>query len=161
MSRMNPEIAENLNAQIDLEFNTAFLFLSLSVQLKEYGMRGAGRWMRSRYHDMCEHTLRILDYLELQRVAVVMPTIAPVDYAWDSPPDLFRVAREHAGRITDAIHRLISLCRREADFSTEQLLMPSVRSQLLMEARLADFLRDLLRCGHDTSAILLFDKSLR
>ena len=154
---MNPEIAENLNNQISLEFNVAFL----SVQLKDYGMRGAGGWMRSRYHDTCEHTLHILDYLELRRTAVVMPTISPVDYTWDSPPDLFRLARDHAVVISDGIRHLISLCRRESDLATEQLLLPRVRSQLFLESRLSDMLRDLLRCGHDSSALLCFDHSLR
>ena len=158
---MNPEIAENLNNQISLEFNVAFLFLSLSVQLKDYGMRGAGGWMRSRYHDTCEHTLHILDYLELRRTAVVMPTISPVDYTWDSPPDLFRLARDHAVVISDGIRHLISLCRRESDLATEQLLLPRVRSQLFLESRPSDMLRDLLRCGHDSSALLCFDHSLR
>ena len=158
---MNPEIAERLNNQISLEFNTAFLFLSLSVQLKDYGMRGAGGWMRSRYHDTCEHTLHILGYLELCRIPVAMPTISPVEYSWDSPPDLFRLAREHASLISDAIHHLISLCRREADHATEQFLMPRIRSQVLLESRLSDILRDLLRCGRDASALLYFDHTLR
>ena len=158
---MNPEIAEKLNSQISLEFNTAFLFLSLSVQLKDYGMRGAGSWMRALYHDACEQSLHILDYLVLHHIPVVMPTISPIDYSWESPSDLFRLARDRTAIVSDAIHRLVTFCRQNSDFSTEQLLLPRIHSQLLLESRLADMLCVLLRCGHDVSALLLFDRSFR
>ena len=158
---MNPEIAEKLNNQISLEFNTAFLFLSLSVRLKDYGMRGAGGWMRTLYHNACDHSLRILDYLTMRHIPVVMPSISPVDYTWDSPSDLFSLAHSHATIVSDAIHRLIVLCRRESDFSTERILLPRIHSQLRLESRLADMLCVLLRCGHDASAIFLFDNSFR
>lgn len=157
---MNPRIADALNEQINRVFNAAFLYLSCSVDLKEYGMSGAGNWMRLHYHSECAHALNLLDYMEQRRIAVKMPHISPVDYIWESPPDLFRIAWEHEKIITTALHHLIALCRGEEDFATEQQLLPTVHMRVQEEDRTASILRELQRCGKDECALLNWDEKI-
>lgn len=157
---MNPEIADALNEQIRKEFNAAFLYLAFSVNMKEYGMRGAGRWLRLQYREECGHALRLLDYMEQRRVPVRMPRIDAPDYSWERPADLFRLAWEHEQMITRSINDLVSLCRREQDYATLGLLMDYVKEQVEEESQVEAILAALLRCGNDESALLQVDARL-
>ena len=157
---MNPEIAEALNEQIRKEFNAAFLYLAFSVNMKEYGMRGAGKWLRAQYREECGHALRLLDYMELRRVPVRVPAVEAPEYTWERPVDIFQLAWEHERMITQAIHSLVSLCAREQDYATQSLLMDYVDEQVEEESRVEDILSALHRCGNDTSALLQVDARL-
>lgn len=160
MAGMNPEIADALNEQIRMEFNAAFLYLAFSVNMKEYGMNGAGRWLRAQYREECGHALRLLDYMELRRVAVRVPRICSPDYTWEKPVDIFRLAWEHEQQVTQAIHALVELCRRERDYATEKLLMDYVEEQVEEENQVEAIVVALQRCGADESALLQLDARL-
>lgn len=157
---MNPEIAEAINEQIRKEFNAAFLYLSFSVQMKEYGMKGAGRWLRAQYREECGHALRLVDYMELRRVPVRMPRIDEPVYTWESPADIFRMALEHEQLITQAIHELAALCSREQDYATLALMTDYVKEQVEEESSVGEIAEALQRCGHDAAALLQLDARL-
>lgn len=158
--RMNPDIADAINDQIRKEFNAAFLYLSFSVNMKDYGMRGAGKWLRAQYREECGHALRLLDYMQLRRVPVKVPSIAPADYTWERPLDIFRLAREHERMITQSIYSLVALCEREQDYATQSLLMDYVNEQVEEESRVEDIVAALQRCGNDESSLLQLDMRL-
>ena len=157
---MNPDIAEALNEQIRKEFNAAFLYLSFSVNLRSYGMNGAGRWMRAQYLEECGHAMRLLDYMELRRVPVRIPRIDEPTYTWNTPLELFQLAWEHERMITESIHALVTLCRREEDYATQGLLMDYVKEQLEEEDQVESIVVALRRCGNDESALLQLDMRL-
>ena len=160
MGGMNPEIAEAINEQIRKEFNAAFLYLSFSYNMKEYGMNGAGRWLRAQYLEECGHAMRLLDYMEQRRVPVRIPQISAPDYAWATPLDVFRLAWEHEQLITQSIHSIVSLCRQEEDYATQGLLMDYVKEQVEEESQVQGIVEALSRCGNDVSALLQLDARL-
>lgn len=157
---MNPDIATAINEQIGKEFNAAFLYLSFSVNMNEYGMKGAGRWLRAQYLEECGHALRLLDYMALRRVPVHIPQISSPDYTWNTPLDIFRLAWEHEQFITRSIHSIMSLCKREEDYATQGLLMEYVKEQVEEESQVEDIVDALSRCGQDASALLQLDAQL-
>lgn len=157
---MNPSIAEALNEQIRKEFTAAFLYLSFSVNMKEYGMKGAGRWLRAQYFEECGHALHLLDYMELRRIKVTIPPITAPDYEWHTPLDIFRLALEHEQLITQSIHALVTLCRDEQDYATQGMLMDYVKEQVEEEDQVSEIVESLRRCGNDESSLLQIDMRL-
>lgn len=157
---MNPEIADALNKQIRMEFNAAFLYLAFSVNMKEYGMKGAGRWLRAQYREECGHALRLLDYMELCRVPVRVPQIDAPHYEWERPVDIFRLALEHERMVTQSIHAMMTLCCREQDYATQALLTDYVTEQVEEESGIESIVEALQRCGNDESALLQLDTRL-
>ncbi|MCH5284117.1 MAG: ferritin [Akkermansiaceae bacterium] len=157
---MNPEIAEALHEQIHKEFTAAFLYLSFSVQMREYGLRGAGKWLRVQYREECGHALRLLDYLDRRRVPAHVPRIDTPDYTWETPLDVFRLALEHEQQITQSIHTLASLCYREQDYATLAELTDYITEQVEEENQVADIVAALKRCGNDASALFQLDLRL-
>lgn len=157
---MNPDIASALNDQIAKEFTAAFLYLSFSANMHQYGMNGAALWLRAQYYEECEHALRLQDYLLLRRIPVRMPVIDCQDYAWSSPLDVFRLALEHERMITLSIHNLLTLCRHEQDYATENLLLKYVDEQVEEEDSVENIVSALCRCANDESALMQLDARL-
>ena len=56
-------INEILNEQINKEFYSGYLYLSMSAHLKEVGLNGFAKWTRIQAKEEVEHGLKIFDYL--------------------------------------------------------------------------------------------------
>ena len=54
MKGMKENIIRALNNQIAMEFDSAFLYLAFSVDMREYGLRGLGHWLREQYREECQ-----------------------------------------------------------------------------------------------------------
>ena len=123
---MNPKIVTAVNKQIKLEFESAFLYLAFSGNLRQYGLPGMGHWMREQFREECGHALRFVSHLENRRARVIIPAVNAPVYEWEKPLDLFRMALEHERRITASIHELLTLCREEKEYATQCLLFDYV-----------------------------------
>ena len=149
---MNPIIVDAVNRQIRLEFESAFLYLAFSGNLRQYGLPGMGHWMREQYREECGHALRFVTHLENRRAAPV--------YTWETPLDLFRLALEHERRITASIHDLLTLCREEKEYATQCLLFDYVKEQVEEELQVEEIVDIMTLCGSRVDELLSLDQKL-
>ena len=157
---MNTTILEAVNRQVQLEFEAAFLYLSMSAALSEHGMSGAGRWMRAQYHEECGHALKLVSYLERRRAPVRLTSLHCPPCEWESPLVLFQRALEHERLITQEIHELVTLCRQERDYATQCLLFEYVREQVEEEYAVEEIVDALTLCGDSAEALMRLDAHL-
>lgn len=157
---MKENIVEAVNAQIRLEFESAFLYLAFSGNLRQYGLPGMGHWMREQYREECGHALRFVSHLENRRARVIIPDIAAPVYTWENPLDLFRLALAHERRITAAIHQLLTLCRDEREYATQCLLFDYVKEQVEEELQVEEIVDIMTLCGSRIDELLSLDQKL-
>ena len=157
---MNPIIVDAVNRQIRLEFESAFLYLAFSGNLRQYGLPGMGHWMREQYREECGHALRFVSHLENRRAKVVIPSVAAPEYAWETPLDLFRMSLEHERRITASIHELLTLCREEKEYATQCLLFDYVKEQVEEELQVEEIVDIMTLCGSRIDELLSLDQKL-
>lgn len=157
---MNPIIVDAVNKQIRLEFESAFLYLAFSGNLRQYGLPGMGHWMREQYREECGHALRFVSHLENRRAKVVIPAVAAPVYSWETPLDLFRLALEHERKITAAIHELLTLCREEKEYATQCLLFDYVKEQVEEELQVEEIVDIMTLCGTRIDELLSLDQKL-
>ena len=157
---MKPIIVEAVNAQIRLEFESAFLYLAFSGNLRQYGLPGMGHWMREQFREECGHALRFVGRLENRRAQVVIAEISAPVYRWEKPLDLFRLALEHERRITAAIHHLLTLCRDEREYATQCLLFEYVKEQVEEELQVEEIVDIMTLCGSRIDELLGLDQKL-
>jgi ferritin len=160
MVSMNPLIVDAVNTQIRLEFESAFLYLAFSGNLRQYGLPGMGHWMREQYREECGHALRFITYLENRRARVVIPMVSAPVYKWETPLDLFRLALEHERRITASIHDLLTLCREEREYATQCLLFDYVKEQVEEELQVEEIVDVMPLCGTRIDELLSLDQKL-
>lgn len=157
---MNPIIVDAVNNQIRLEFESAFLYLAFSGNLRQYGLPGMGHWMREQYREECGHALRFVSHLENRRAKVVIPSVAAPVYTWETPLDLFRLSLEHERRITASIHDLLTLCREEREYATQCLLFDYVKEQVEEELQVEEIVDIMTLCGARIDELLSLDQKL-
>jgi len=157
---MNVHIIAAINEQIRLEFDSAFLYLSFSVNLKEYGLRGAAHWMRQQYQEECGHAMRLISYLEKCGAKVLVPSVEKICYAWNTPLDIFEYALRHEQMISGAINELMTSCHMEKDYATQDMLFYFVREQVEEESSVRGIVEELRLCEGRTEGILRVDAQL-
>ncbi len=157
---MNPVIVEAVNRQIRLEFESAFLYLAFSGNLRQYGLPGMGHWMREQYREECGHALRFVTHLENRRARVVIPAVRQPEYNWQTPLDLFRLALAHEKLITASIHELLTLCREEREYATQCLLFDYVKEQVEEELQVEEIVDIMTLCGTRIDELLSLDQKL-
>ncbi len=159
---MQAEIIEALNEQIRMEFNAAFLYLSFSVDMREFGLPGMGHWLREQYREECGHALRLISYMGKRGGKVEIPHIARPAYVWESPQDIFEMAWEHEKMVSESINALLALCMEHRDFATQALMFDYVREQVEEERSVLDIVEELRFCRSSKSAegVLQLDSRL-
>ncbi len=143
---MQAAIIAALNEQIRLEFNAAFLYLSFSAELREFGLPGMAHWMREQYREECGHALRLISYLGTRGGKVSMPHISPPSYAWETPLDIFEMALKHEKLVSASVDALLALCQERRDYATQGLMFDYVREQVEEERSVLDIVEELRFC---------------
>ena len=60
---ISDKINEIINEQINKEFFSGYLYLSMSAYLKELGLFGFSSWLKKQAKEEVEHGLKLFDYL--------------------------------------------------------------------------------------------------
>ena len=60
---LDKRMQDALNGQINAEFYSAYLYLSMSAQFAELGMAGGQNWMHVQFQEELFHTQKFFDYV--------------------------------------------------------------------------------------------------
>ena len=97
-----------LNAQINAEFWSAYLYLSMSVHFSAKGMKGVANWFAVQFKEEQDHAQIFVDYVLARGGRVTLAPIAEVPCEWESPLAAFEATLVHEKKVTAMID---ALCR--------------------------------------------------
>ena len=84
-----------LNAQINAEFWSAYLYLSMSVHFSAKGMKGVANWFAVQFKEEQDHAQIFVDYVLARGGRVTLAPIAEVPCEWASPLAAFEAPLVH------------------------------------------------------------------
>lgn len=158
---MLKESVENaLNEQINAEFYSSYLYLSMAAYYEDEGLPGFASWMRAQAEEERAHAMRIYDFVIDRDGRVTLDDIARPPTEWSGPADAFQAAYEHEVEITEQIDDLVALAREENDNATENMLDWFVAEQVEEEATAQAILDKLRHVGDDGPGLLMIDQEL-
>ena len=73
---LDKKIQDALNAQINWEFYSGYLYLSMAAQFAESGMPGGQNWMTVQYQEELTHAQKMFDYVTQRGGRVWLEAIA-------------------------------------------------------------------------------------
>lgn len=157
---ISKKMQEAINAQINAEMWSAYLYLAMSMDAMDKGMKGVAHWFRKQYEEEMEHAFKFVGYLNDQMARVELKPIAEVPTKWACPKTMFEETLKHEKVVTGLINDLYALAVKEKDYATTIFMQWYVTEQVEEEAN-AQELIDALECiGKDTAAFYMFDKKL-
>lgn len=149
-----------INDQINAEFYSAYLYLSMSAYFESKDLPGFAHWMRIQYEEEIIHALKFFDFLNDRGARVVLNAI-------DSPPsefgeveDVFANVLLHEQKVTSLIHNLYSLALDEGDYPTQSLLQWFIDEQVEEEKTASDVLAQIRMVKDYPPGILMLDREL-
>jgi ferritin len=127
---MSKKMADAINEQINKEFYSAFLYLSMATKLEDMTLPGFANWMRVQYEEEVFHAMKLLNHLVERGERVNLKEIEAPPVEWKSPLEIFSEAYDHEVKVTEMINNLVRIAMDDNDFATNQFLLWYVEEQV-------------------------------
>ncbi len=153
-------INEILNEQINKEFYSGYLYLSMSAHLKELGLNGFASWTRLQAKEEVEHGLKIFDYLIDCNSFVTLKQIRTPEFEFNGISSIFNHIYEHEKCITRSIMEIAKKAEEECDRTTLNFIDWFIAEQIEEEEAVKNIIKRLDMFGDDKVALYLMDQEL-
>lgn len=157
---INERVGSILNEQINKEFYSAYLYLSMSAYFSDLGLLGFANWMRIQAQEEQAHATLIYDFLIDRGARVVLTAIDAPQNNWQNSLDVMEEVLKHEVYVTGLINNIISVAEEVKDRATMSYMNWFVDEQVEEEANAQDIISKLKLIGDDKSALYLLDKDL-
>ena len=157
---LKKQIEDALNAQINAEMWSAYLYLSMSLDFDHKGRKGFANWFRVQFQEEQAHALALMDYVHARNGRVVLEPIAGVPDTWEDARAAFTATLEHERKVTLMIHSIYAMAEAEQDFATRQKLNTFIAEQVEEEETVTQILDDLTLINGDGTGLLQLDREL-
>jgi ferritin len=157
---LNKKVQDAINAQINAEFWSAYLYLSMSAYANAQGYKGMANWFEIQYQEELDHVKIFFDYILQRNGKVELQPIKKVPTEWTSPLNLFEETLKHEQVVTGLINNLYSLSLAENDFATQSMLKWFIDEQVEEEENAQDIIDKLKIIGDNGYGIYTLDKDL-
>lgn len=154
------KIQDALNAQINAELWSAYLYLSMAMHFQAEGRAGVANWFNIQFKEEQAHAQILMNYVNQRGGHVILAPIAAVPTSWDSILDAFKATLEHERKVTGLINDLFSLAEQEKDYATRDRLQWFVTEQVEEEDNCRTLIDKFSLVGDNGMGIYMLDNEL-
>lgn len=158
---LSKKLEEALNKQINAEFWSAYLYLSMSAHFAKEGKTGFANWFKVQALEENDHAMKFFEYIISRGGEVNIMPIKEVPHAWASPIDAFKAALAHEKQVTAMINGLMTLANEEKDYATSSMLKWFIDEQVEEEATAQEYIDSLEMIQDNGFGIYTLDKELK
>jgi ferritin len=157
---LSKKMQEALNSQINAEYYSAYLYLSMAAYCDRINLKGFGHWFRIQVQEETVHVMKFFDYVLDRGGEVALAPVEGPTVKWDSPLAAFEAALKHEQYITQRIGKLVDLAISESDHLTNALLQWFLNEQVEEEATADQIVHELKLAGDAPAALFMIDREL-
>jgi ferritin len=151
---------ETINEQINKEFYSAYLYLSMAAYFETKNLPGFAKWMRIQAGEEQEHGMKLFEHLVDRGSKVELKPIAGPETDWKTNLDVFKQTQAHEAEVTASINGLYELALKEKDYPAQVLLQWFITEQVEEEKNAADIVQQLELIDAKGTAVLMLDHQL-
>ncbi|MBE7712943.1 MAG: ferritin [Cyanobacteria bacterium SIG26] len=157
---ISDKIRDILNEQINKEFYSAYLYLSMSAYFSEIGMYGFSNWTKVQSKEEIDHGMILFEYVLGRNSQIHLGQISTPNFDMNSPLEVFEQIYQHERSITSAIDAVANMTEGECDLATRNFIDWYLNEQIEEEAAVLRIISKLKTFGSEKSALYLIDKEL-
>ena len=157
---LSEKMVNALNDQVNAEFYSSYLYLSMSSWFKSINLMGFARWMEVQAMEEMTHALKFFNYIMDRGQRALTAPLAGPPTQWESPLAVFEEAYNHELKVSGLINNLVDLAISERDHATNNMLQWFVTEQVEEEASADAVVQKLRLMGDAKSALYLLDQEL-
>lgn len=149
-----------INAQINAELWSAYLYLSMSLDAEAKGYKGVANWFYVQWLEEQDHARIFMNYLNSRDAKVELKPIAEVPTQWDSVLSMFQETLKHEKVVTGLINNLAAIAAEDRDFASSNMLVWFVNEQVEEEENARDQIFAAEAVENDKYGMYQLDKEL-
>ena len=119
---LSKKIEAAINAQINAEMWSAYLYLSMAAHCHAVGQPGMAKWFEVQFREEQDHAKIMYNYVVSRGAKVTLSPIDAVPTEWTSLLDVFESTLAHERKVTALINDLYALTTAENDYATQSML---------------------------------------
>jgi len=154
------KIEHALNAQLNAEIYSSYLYLSMNAFFKSINLDGFANWMHAQAQEELMHAMKFYDFINQRGGRVVLSQIEAPPIEWSSPVEVFEETLKHEQKVTGLINDLVEIALAEHDHATHIFLQWFVTEQVEEEESVGGVLQQLKLLGDAKNGIFMIDREL-
>ena len=157
---ISEKLEKAFNVQINKEFYSEYLYLSMQAYFERLNLKGFVNWMSVQVQEERAHAMGMFDYLNQRGGSVILEAIEKPEVDWKSPLDVFENVLKHEEYVTASINELMDAAEEVKDRAAMSFLNWYFKEQVEEEDNVGQVLATLRLIGDDKKALLMLDKEL-
>lgn len=157
---LSKKMEDALNEQINAEFESAYLYLSMATWFEEKNLEGMANWMMIQFKEEQTHALKFYNYVVERGGRVLLKPIKGPQTEWKSVLEVFEETLKHEHLVTSLINNLVDLAIKEKDHATNNMLQWFVAEQVEEEANGERIINMMKLIGDNVQGLFMLDREL-
>jgi ferritin len=157
---ISKKVEKALNAQVNAELYSAYLYLSMESYFQSLNLNGFANWMRVQTQEEVSHAMKIYDFVNERGGRSLLKGIDGPPTEWESPLAAFEDAYAHEQKVTGLINDLVDLAIKEKDHATNNFLQWFVNEQVEEEASADAIVQQLKMMKKAPGGMFMLDREL-
>ena len=157
---LNPKVHELLNAQINKEFYSAYLYLEISNYFEDRSLDGFANWYMIQAQEERDHAMLFYKYLQNENQKVTLEAIDKPSKEFTCHMDVLKAGLEHEEYVTSLINEIYAAAYEVKDFRTMQFLDWFVKEQGEEETNANDLITKMELFGSDPKSLYMLNQEL-
>ena len=157
---LSNRLHQAINAQINAELWSAYLYLSMSMDAEAKGLKGVANWFHVQYLEEQEHARIFMNYLNSRDAKVVLQPIAEVPTEWNSVLEMFEQTLAHEKKVTALINNLAFIANEDRDFASINRLVWFIDEQVEEEESAREMIAAVEAVEGNKYGMYMLDKEL-
>ena len=157
---LSNQLHQAINAQINAELWSAYLYLSMSMDAEAKGLKGVANWFHVQYLEEQDHARIFMNYLNSRDAKVVLQPITAVPTEWGSVLEMFKQTLEHEKKVTSLINNLAFIANEDRDFASINRLVWFIDEQVEEEENAREMIAAFEAVEGNKYGMYMLDKEL-
>ncbi|HMW33502.1 MAG TPA: ferritin [bacterium] len=157
---LSKKLQDAFNEQINREFFSEYLYLSMSAWCKSGNMDGIGNYFHVQAQEEHQHAMKFFNFIHDRGGTVTLKALDAPQSKFKSLIEIFEQTLEHEQFITKSINTLMSTALKEDDHAAVSFLKWFIDEQVEEEASVSKILHKIKLIKGEGHGLLMIDAEL-
>jgi len=157
---LKEKVLKALNKQLNVEFYSSYLYLSMAAHFESASLTGFASWMRMQSKEEYDHAIKVYDFIHDRDGVVELMKIDAPKTSWKTPTEIFEEVYAHEKEVSKSIYELVDLGIVEKDHATTGFLQWFVNEQVEEESSAMKVLDRMKLVGDSKQGLFLMDREM-
>lgn len=157
---ISKKMQQALNKQINAEFYSSYLYLSMSSYFEENKYAGFAHWMRIQAQEEVMHAMKLYTFVHDRDGIVELSEVKAPPKSWKTPLEAFKETLAHEKKVSKMIYDLVDLANKEHDHAVHNFLQWFITEQVEEEASTSRLLDQFEMVEGAPGGVYMLDREL-